>query len=165
MRVLGIDCGTERTGYGVIDSDGRTHRIVAAGTIRTSPRQTLGARLADIAVGLRAVIVRDRPEEAAVEEVFHSVNAKSSLKLAHVRGVALLLLAESGMPCAEYSPLVVKQSVVGFGRAEKEQVQFMVRSLLGDATPVSEPDACDALAVALCHAARRIWAVRLGAAS
>ena len=165
MRVLGIDCGSERTGYGVIDSDGRTHRIVAAGTIRTSPRQTLGARLADIATGLRAVIHRDRPDEAAVEEVFYSVNAKSALKLAHVRGVALLLLAESGMPYGEYSPLTVKQSVVGFGRAEKEQVQFMVRSILGGETPVSEPDACDALAVALCHAARRVWAERVGAAS
>jgi crossover junction endodeoxyribonuclease RuvC len=105
------------------------------------------------------------PEEAAVEDVFHSVNAKSALKLAHVRGVALLLLAERGMPCAEYSPMTVKQSVVGFGRAEKEQVQFMVRSMLGEAAPAGEPDACDALAVALCHAARRVWADRVGVAS
>ncbi len=158
MRVLGIDCGTERTGYGVIDSDGRAHGIVAAGTIRTSPRDPLPVRLAGIARGLREVLAEHTPEEAAVEEVFHSVNAKSALKLAHVRGVALLLIAEAGLPCAEYSPLSVKQSVVGFGRAEKEQVQFMVRGILGPSAPVKEPDACDALAVALCHAMRRVWA-------
>lgn len=161
MRVLGIDCGSERTGYGVIESDGRAHSILAAGTIRTNPAHTLGARLAVIARGLREVIAGNEPEEAAVEEVFHAANAKSALKLAHVRGVALLALAEKGIPYAEYSPLTVKQSVVGHGRAEKEQVQFMVRMLLGESVPVKEPDACDALAVAVCHASRRAWTTKV----
>lgn len=152
LRVLGIDCGTEFTGYGVIDSDGRAHRIVAAGTIRTSPKDALGARLARIAAGLREVIALHAPEAAAVEEVFHAVNAKSALKLAHVRGVAMLVLAEAELPCGEYSPLSIKKSVVGHGRAEKAQVQFMMRSILGDSAPVEQPDACDALAVAICHA-------------
>ena len=151
MRVLGIDCGTELTGYGVIDSDGRVHRIVAAGTIRTSTKAALGDRLNTIAIGLRQVIASHAPEAGAVEEVFHSINAKSALKLAHVRGVALLVLAEAGILCGEYSPLVIKKSVVGHGRAEKEQVQFMMRSILGAAAPVEQPDACDALAVAICH--------------
>lgn len=151
MRVLGIDCGSEFTGYGVIDSDGHAHRIVAAGTIRTSTRACLGDRLNVIAAGLREVIASHVPETGAVEEVFHSINAKSALKLAHVRGVALLVLAEAGIPYGEYSPLTIKKSVVGHGRAEKEQVQFMIRSILGAAAPVGQADACDALAVAICH--------------
>lgn len=163
MRVLGIDCGSEKTGYGVIESDGRRHSILTAGTIRTNPAQPLGVRLALIAKGLRDVLEGYLPEEAAVEEVFHAANAKSALKLAHVRGVALLVLAESGVTYAEYSPLTVKQSVVGHGRAEKEQVQFMVRMLLGDRVPVKEPDACDALAVAVCHASRRAWTAGVAA--
>ena len=163
MRVLGIDCGSERTGYGVIESDGRTHSIVIAGTIRTNPSQPFGVRLAEIARGLRGVITANGPVEAAVEDVFHAANAKSALKLAHVRGVALLTLSENTIPYAEYSPLTVKQSVVGHGRAEKEQVQFMVRMLLGERVPVKEPDACDALAVAICHAARRAWRVGVAA--
>lgn len=151
MRVLGIDCGTEFTGYGIIDSDGRSHRLVAAGTIRTSTKSALGDRLSQIAKGLREVIALHAPETAAVEEVFHSVNAKSSLKLAHVRGVVMLIFAEASLPCGEYSPMSIKKSVVGNGRAEKEQVQFMMRSILGDAAPIGQPDACDALAVAICH--------------
>jgi crossover junction endodeoxyribonuclease RuvC len=151
MRVLGIDCGTELTGYGVIDSDGRVHRIVAAGTIRTSPRLPMGDRLRLIATGLRAVIQTHGPVAGAVEEVFHAVNTKSALKLAQVRGVALLLLAEAEIPCGEYSPLSIKKSVVGHGLAGKDQVQFMMKSILGPTAPVEQPDACDALAVAICH--------------
>jgi crossover junction endodeoxyribonuclease RuvC len=151
MLVLGIDCGTERTGYGVIDSDGRVHRIVAAGTIRTSPQKPLAERLYQIACELRTVVSRHKPEAAAVEEVFHAINAKSALKLAHVRGVALMILAEGGIPCGEYSPLTIKKSVVGHGRAEKVQVQFMMKSILGSQAPIDQPDACDALAVAICH--------------
>ncbi len=152
MRVIGIDCGTERTGYGVIDSDGRTHRIVTAGTLRTSPRHPLEQRLLTIGAGLREVLAAHAPGAAAIEEVFHAVNVKSSLKLAHVRGVAMMILAEQGLAVGEYSPLTIKKSVVGHGRAEKEQVQFMMRSLLGPGAPVEQPDACDALAVAICHA-------------
>lgn len=152
MRVLGIDCGTERTGYGVIETDGRAHALVAAGTIRTSPRAPLAQRLNTIARSLRELIATHSPQVAAVEEVFHAVNTKSALKLAHVRGVALLVIAEAGLPCGEYSALAIKQSVVGYGRAEKAQIQFMIRSILGPQAPVSQPDACDALAAAICHA-------------
>jgi crossover junction endodeoxyribonuclease RuvC len=154
MRVLGIDCGTEKTGYGVIDSDGRVHRMVAAGCIRSSARDPLEKRLLVIAGELRELIVQFRPEAAAVEEVFFSVNAKSALKLSHVRGVALLMAAEASLRIAEYSPLEVKMSVVGYGRAEKSQVQQMVASLLRLIEPVKSEDACDALAIAICHATR-----------
>jgi len=165
MRVLGIDCGTERTGYGVIESDGRRHLIIAAGTIRASAALSMSGRLAGIARGLRDVVAAHAPQAAAVEDVFHAANTKSALKLAHVRGIALLILAEASVPCGEYSALVVKQSVVGSGRAAKEQVQFMVRSLLGNEVPVDEPDACDALAVAICHATRQANLARIGVAS
>jgi crossover junction endodeoxyribonuclease RuvC len=154
MRILGIDCGTERTGYGVIDSDGRTHQLVAAGVIRTSPKLPLEIRLHSIASELRNHIASFRPDSAAVEEVFFAVNVKTALKLSHVRGVALLVVAEAGVALAEYSPLEVKVSVVGYGRAEKHQVQRMVSSLLGLAEQIESEDACDALAIAMCHATR-----------
>ncbi len=159
MRVLGIDCGTERTGYGVIDSDGRAHQMVAAGVIRTLANSKLEHRLREISCQLRDVIGRYSPGEAAVEEVFFATNVRTALKLAHVRGVALLAISEAGLDLGEYSPLEVKSSVVGYGRAGKNQVQLMVRSLLrlsGGSDPKDSPtaseDACDALAVAICHA-------------
>ena len=165
MHVLGIDCGTERTGYGVIDTDGRTHRLVVAGVIRTSPKDSLERRLREIARGLREVICEHRPEAGAVEEVFHAVNVKTALKLAHVRGVALLAIAEAGIEFGEYSPLEVKMSVVGYGRAEKHQVQVMVHSLLGiehsKEHGIESEDACDAVAVAICHATHQSTARRL----
>lgn len=165
MHVLGIDCGTERTGYGVIDSDGRSHRLIAAGVIVTSPKSPLESRLLEIARGLRQVIEAHGPEAAAVEEVFHAVNAKTALKLAHVRGIALLTIAEAGLSLGEYSPLTVKSSVVGYGRAEKHQVQRMIHSLLGLHDTISSEDACDAVAVAICHATHTSsWARIAGAA-
>lgn len=162
MRVLGIDCGSQRTGYGVIESDGRDHRMVTAGAISTSPKWPFEKRLLEIATGLRRIMGEHAPEFAAVEEVFHSANAKTALQLAHVRGVALLAIAEAGVRLAEYSPLEVKVSVVGYGRAEKCQVQMMVQSLLRLKEPIQSEDAADALAVAICHAtheaARRLLA-------
>jgi crossover junction endodeoxyribonuclease RuvC len=155
MRVLGIDCGTERTGYGVIESDGRTHRMVAAGVIATSPRQPMHLRLAEIAQALRALIREYSPAAAAVEDVFYAANVKTALKLAQVRGVALLTIAEAGLELGEYPPLEIKASVVGYGRAEKQQVQLMVRSLLQLDQEIESEDAADALAVAICHATRR----------
>ncbi len=152
MRVLGIDCGTERTGYGIIDSDGRTHRLVAAGCIRSSAKDALERRLLNIAGGLRGLFTEFSPDYAAVEEVFFAVNARSALKLSHVRGVALLTVAEASLVVAEYSPLEVKKSVVGYGRAEKSQVQQMVASILRLAVPIASEDASDALAIAICHA-------------
>ncbi|MGH9666008.1 MAG: crossover junction endodeoxyribonuclease RuvC [Bryobacteraceae bacterium] len=151
MRVLGIDCGTERTGYGVIDSDGREHHMVAAGVIRCLSKLSLEARLVQIAQGLREVIQLHAPQAAAVEEVFYALNVKTALKLCHVRGIALLTIAEAGLSLGEYSPLEVKTSVVGYGRAEKQQVQLMVRSLLHLDVQLASEDASDAIAVAICH--------------
>ncbi len=161
MRVLGIDCGSERTGYGVIESDGAQHRLLIAGVIRTSPKSPFEARLLQIAIGLRGLIRDHAPESAAVEGVFHAVNVKTALKLAHVRGIALLSVAEAGIALAEYSPLEVKMSVVGYGRAEKCQVQMMVQSLLRLPAILESEDASDALAVAICHATRASTARRL----
>ena len=152
MRILGIDCGTERTGYGAVDSDGRTHRLVRYGVIRTSAKDSLEKRLVEIAAGLRDVIRETDPAAVAVEEVFHAQNPKTALKLAHVRGVALLMVAEAGLPLGEYSPMAIKNCVVGYGRAEKQQVQLMVRNLLKLDAPVEPDDASDALAIAICHA-------------
>jgi crossover junction endodeoxyribonuclease RuvC len=161
VRVLGIDCGTARTGYGVITSDGRDHRMVAAGVVRTHAGWPFEKRLLEIATGLRAVIREHVPEEAAVEAVFHSSNARTALQLAHARGVALLAAAEAGLRVGEYSPLEVKTSVVGYGRAQKRQVQTMVQSLLRLPSRVESEDACDALAVAICHATRESVARRV----
>jgi len=161
MRVLGIDCGTERTGYGVIDSDGRDHRLVTAGVIRAQRCLPLEARLLAIARGLRDVIRAHQPEAAAVEQVFHAANTKTALKLAHVRGAALLVAAEAGLEVGEYSPLEVKTSVVGYGRAEKAQVQMMVATLVGLSDSIASEDASDAVAVAICHATVRAFRERV----
>ncbi len=152
MRVLGIDCGSEKTGFGIVDSDGRTHTLVDCGVIRTSAKSAFPERLQEIAQGLRGRILTFAPEMAAVEEVFYAVNAKTALKLSHVRGVALLVIAETGVSFAEYSALEVKTSVVGYGRAEKHQVQRMIASLLRLDREIESEDACDALAIAICHA-------------
>jgi crossover junction endodeoxyribonuclease RuvC len=157
VKILGVDCGTERTGYGVIESDGRSHRLLDAGVIRTRVEDTLDKRLLTIGVRLREVVETHAPDMAAVEGLFHAANAKTALKLAHVRGVVLFVVATTGVPLAEYSPLEVKTTVTGYGRAEKGQVQFMVRSLVGEAAPaagaLAYEDAADAVAVAICHAA------------
>ncbi len=154
MRVLGIDCGTERTGYGIIESDGRSHRIITAGVIATSPKKAMHLRLAQIARCLRALIKEHKPAAAAVEDVFYAANVRTALKLSQVRGVALLTIAEADLELGEYSPLEIKTSVVGYGRAEKSQVQMMVRSLLKLDHEIESEDAADALAVAICHATR-----------
>jgi crossover junction endodeoxyribonuclease RuvC len=162
MRIVGIDCGTEKTGYGLVESDGCRHRLITAGVIRTRTSDALQHRLQHIASELRCVLRDFEPESFAVEEVFHAVNAKSALKLAHVRGVALLLAAEAGVDVYEYSPLEVKISVVGYGRAEKHQVQMMVHSLLGIGPTFQSHDATDALAVAICHGTRASFPVAAG---
>jgi crossover junction endodeoxyribonuclease RuvC len=155
MRVFGIDCGTNCTGYGVVDvQTGRLETrliAVAAGGLKLAKDQPLPVRLAYIFAELTGLLELHRPDVVAVEEVFYSVNAKSALKLGHVRGVALLAAAMRGLPVAEYSPLSIKSAVVGYGLAQKAQVQFMVARLLNlDRSP--EPaDAADALAIAICH--------------
>ncbi len=164
MRILGIDCGTENTGYGLIESDGRSHQMIAAGSIRTRAKEPLETRLLTIARGLRDVIEAHAPEAAAVEEVFYAQNVKTALKLSHARGVVLLVIAEAGLAVGEYSPLEIKTSVVGYGRAEKQQVKMMVHSLLSLHDEIESEDACDAIAVAICHATHASSALRLRAA-
>jgi crossover junction endodeoxyribonuclease RuvC len=155
VRILGIDCGSQTTGYGVIDSDGTRHALIDFGVIKTSAKDTFAERLLTIGAGIRGVVAKYAPDEAAVEDTFTAANARSALKLTHVRGVALFVLAEAGLPVGEYPPAQVKLALVGNGRADKEQVQWMVRVLLKLPEPIRQLDASDALAVAICHAARR----------
>jgi crossover junction endodeoxyribonuclease RuvC len=155
MRVFGIDCGTEITGFGVVDSDdsGAGPQLVCRtiGAIRLNKSKSLPERLSQVYAALSAELEQWCPEIVAIEEVFYSVNAKSALKLGQVRGVALLAAANRGIPVAEYAPLSIKSSVVGYGLAKKEQVQFMVARLL-NLSQLPEPfDASDALAIAICH--------------
>lgn len=152
MRVLGIDCGTEFTGYGVVDLL-PDNRLVCldCGDIKLSKRQSMAVRLSHIYLRLHQLITQHQPDEVAIEDVFYALNVKSALKLGQVRGVAMLAAAIAGLEVAEYSPLSIKSAVVGYGRAQKEQVQHMVTLLLKlDAAPES-PDAADALAIAICH--------------
>ncbi|HET7104813.1 MAG TPA: crossover junction endodeoxyribonuclease RuvC [Terracidiphilus sp.] len=155
MRVFGIDCGTEITGFGVVESDdsGPEPRLIckAVGAIRLAKARPLPNRLAEVYSQLTAELDRWQPDIVAVEEVFYSVNAKSALKLGQVRGVALLAAASQGVPLAEYAPLRIKSSVVGYGLAKKEQVQFMVARLLHLDELPQPADAADALAIAICH--------------
>jgi crossover junction endodeoxyribonuclease RuvC len=163
-RVLGIDCGSHATGYGLIDTDGRASVIVASGVIRPLPHNSFPDRLRYISQSLRDLIQTHSPDEVAVEGVFHSVNVRSALQLGHVRGVALLAAADASLPVHEYSPLVIKSSVVGYGRAEKSQVQEMVTLLLR-LTERPPEDAADALAVALCHAHHSLTAEKIARSS
>lgn len=151
-RILGIDPGLQRTGWGVVKSEGSTLSFVACGTIRTpGADMPLSSRLASLSGDLAELIERYRPQEAAIEETFVSVNGQSTLKLGQARGAILLTLAQSNMPAYEYAATLVKKSVSGAGRAEKEQVARMVRMLLPGCAS-QEADATDALAVAICHA-------------
>lgn len=151
MRVMGIDCGTECTGYGVVDLDGRDRLgCVSFGGIRLSPREPLPIRLSMVFDRLSSLIQEFQPDRVAIEEVFYSVNAKSALKLGQVRGVAMLAASSRRLQIGEYAPLTIKASVVGYGRAEKAQVQMMVARLLR-LEEIPEPaDAADALAIAIC---------------
>jgi crossover junction endodeoxyribonuclease RuvC len=170
MRVLGIDCGTEYTGYGVVDllSGGRNNNnnedrnnnddrsndrlvCIVCGAIKVSPRDPMPTRLSQISIGLQQLIAQHQPDRVAIEDVFYAANVKSALKLGQVRGVAMLAAASAGLEVAEYSPLSIKSAVVGYGRAEKHQVQQMVTRLLNLAQIPEPADAADALAIAICH--------------
>ena len=151
MRIVGIDPGSERTGYGCVETDGRRHRLVTCGAITAAAGDTFPIRLSRIHRELATVLAKTRPDCVAVESVFHAVNARSALKLGHARGVVLLAAVEAGCEIVEYTPAEVKRAVVGYGRAEKRQVQHMIKLLLGLAQPPSPYDASDALAVAICH--------------
>jgi len=159
VKVFGIDPGSQRTGYGCVESDGCRHRLVVCGAIVTTPRLGLPAQLLRIHQQLSALLAEHRPDCVAVESVFHAANVRSALVLGHARGVAVLAAIEAGYACAEYTPAEIKRAVVGFGRAEKQQVQEMVKMLLGlDAVPTPH-DAADALAVAICHVHSQVPAV------
>ena len=151
MRVLGIDCGGECTGFGVVEqADDGALTCVSLGDIRLSPHEPLPLRLNRIFMELCAVIEQHQPDMVAIEEVFYAANAKSALKLGQVRGVAMLCAAHCGLQVAEYAPLSIKSAVVGYGKAQKIQVQLMVTRLL-HLTETPAPDAADALAIAICH--------------
>jgi crossover junction endodeoxyribonuclease RuvC len=151
VKTFGIDPGSHRTGYGCIESSGGCHHLVICGSLSAPARSTFPEKLKCVHDGLAALLERHRPDCVAVENIFYARNVRSALKLAHARGVALLAAAQAGLPVAEYAPTEIKLAVVGFGRAEKQQVQQMIKLLLGlDAVP-SPHDAADALAVAICH--------------
>jgi crossover junction endodeoxyribonuclease RuvC len=151
VRVFGIDPGSNRTGYGCVDSDGQRHRLVLCGAIRAGDMGAFPDRLAAIYRELSVVIRDCQPECVAIENLFYATNVRSALKLGHARGVAMLAAVEAGVPVIEYTPAEIKRAVVGYGRAEKSQVGQMIKLLLGlEAAPTSH-DAADALAVAICH--------------
>jgi crossover junction endodeoxyribonuclease RuvC len=151
VRIFGIDPGSDRTGYGCVDVAGARHRLVLSGAISTAGARSFPEKLLKIHVGLAALLTECRPDCVAIENLFHAVNARSAVKLGHARGVAMLAAVEAGLPVAEYTPAEVKRAVVGYGRAEKPQVQQMVKLLLGLAALPTPHDAADALAVAICH--------------
>jgi len=151
VRVLGIDPGSETTGWGVVEGSGHSYGLVEFGVLKLSTSTSFSSRLLKICRGLEAVIEKLKPDACAIEEAFYAVNPKVILKLGQVRGVALLVAESAGLEIGEYSPRLVKQTVAGYGNADKRQVQEMVKVLLS-LRAVPEPhDAADALAVALCH--------------
>src|SRR5689334_7065445 len=158
IRILGIDPGLRRTGWGLIESDGNRLVPVACGSLSTSERAALSERLLAIHDGLIAVIERYAPQEAAVEQTFVNTNAAATLKLGQARGVAMLVPARAGLAVSEYAPNLVKKTIVGTGHGEKAQIRMMIGVLLPKADPQSE-DAADALAIAVCHAHHRTSAV------
>lgn len=151
MRVFGIDPGSGRTGYGCIDSDGSRLRFVACGAIAAVPGAALPEKLSRIHSTLKELLATHRPDCVAIENLFHAKNARSALILGHARGVAMLAAVDAGLPVIEYTPAEVKVAVVGYGRAEKNQMQQMVKLLLGLDTAPTPHDAADALAIAICH--------------
>lgn len=150
-RIIGIDPGSRKTGYGVIDMDRGRLFFVACGVVRTTPDYPFATRLNEIFDGLNEVIQVHGPAVAAIEEVFLASNPRSALKLGHARGAAVVAAMQNGLAVYDYSPRAIKQAVVGYGQAAKEQVQHMVRVLL-ELSGSPSPDAADALAVAICHA-------------
>jgi len=154
MRILGIDPGSDSTGYGLIESDGSRHTAVLYGAVKTQPGKAFSERLLTIHTRLCEILAQAQADVLAIEEVFYATNVQSALKLGHARGVALLAAAQRGIPVFEYSPLEIKSAIVGYGRAEKHQVQSMVRFLLALPEVPTPDDAADALAVAICHSHR-----------
>lgn len=151
MRVLGIDPGSETLGWGVVEGIGSKYSPLGFGTVRSSTKEPFAKRLLKAYSGVSEVINRYSPDALSIEEAFFGVNVKSALKLGQVRGVILLLGEQRGLKMAEYAPRLIKQTVAGYGNAEKHQVQEMVRILLRLKTVPTPHDAADALAIAICH--------------
>lgn len=154
IRILGIDPGLQRTGWGVVESQGTSLRFIASGTIRSDANHALAERLCTLHNGLFEILERHAPDEAAVEQTFVNRDARATLKLGQARGVAMLVPARAGLLVSEYAPNQVKKTVIGVGHGDKKQVQHMVKTLLPKASYDSE-DAADALAIAICHAHSR----------
>jgi crossover junction endodeoxyribonuclease RuvC len=151
VRIFGIDPGSERTGYGCLESDGTRLRLITCGALSPPRGASFPDRLRAIHDGLFALIARSKPDCAVVESLFHAKNVRAALKLGHARGAALLAASQACVPVFEYAPAEIKRAVVGYGRAEKQQVQRMVTLLLGLDAPPTPFDATDALAAAICH--------------
>lgn len=164
MKLLGLDPGLQNTGWGIIRFEGTRLSFVAGGTIHTNAKSSLAERLMQLHSGLEAVIAEHSPDEAAVEETFVNKNPTSTLKLGQARGIVMLVPAQRGLFVAEYTPNLVKKTIVGTGHATKEQIQMMVQTLLPGCREGLGADASDALAVAICHAHHRQTEDRIAAA-
>ncbi|CAN5368496.1 crossover junction endodeoxyribonuclease RuvC [soil metagenome] len=151
MRVLGIDPGSETLGWGVVDGSGSKYALVDFGTVKSNPKQQFSKRLLNIYNGVAEILDQHSPDVLSVEDTFYAVNVGVAMKLGQVRGTMLLLGEQYGIEIAEYAPRLVKQTVVGYGNAEKQQVQEMVKLLLRMKTVPTPYDAADALAIAICH--------------
>ena len=151
FRILGIDPGSDTTGWGVVDAARGACKLVAFGTVRTSAKESFGKRLLLISDGINEVIANYQPDVCSIEEAFYAANVKTALKLGQVRGAIMVTAARAGLEIHEYAPRLVKKSVVGYGAAEKHQVGEMVRLLLNLVTVPTPHDAADALAIAICH--------------
>lgn len=157
VRIIGIDPGLRRTGWGVIESDGHRLAYVASGTVVSVPRDALAGRLVQLFEGLNEILADWTPAEAAVENTFVNKDAAATLKLGQARGIALVSPALAGLNVSEYAPNMVKKTVVGTGHAGKDQIRAMIAHLLPKASPQNEDEA-DALAIAITHAHHRSWA-------
>ncbi|WP_421857368.1 crossover junction endodeoxyribonuclease RuvC [Oricola sp.] len=155
IRIIGIDPGLRRTGWGVVESLGNSLRFVGSGTVRSNDKADLASRLCQLHDGLSDIMHVHMPMEAAVEQTFVNKDATATLKLGQARGIAMLVPARAGIPVAEYAPNAVKKAVVGAGHGDKRQIHMMVRVLMPKATFDSD-DAADALAIAICHAHNRL---------
>jgi crossover junction endodeoxyribonuclease RuvC len=154
IRIIGIDPGLRRTGWGVVETEGNRLSFLGCGSVTTDDRNDLAARLLAIHDGLMRILEEFRPDEAAVEATFVNKDAQSTLKLGQARGIAMVVPARAGVPVAEYAPNLVKKSIVGVGHGDKTQVRMMIGVLLPKADPTSD-DAADALAIAVTHAHHR----------
>lgn len=151
MRVLGIDPGSETLGWGVVEGESLKYKLVDFGTVKSKPREKFSKRLLKIFDGVADIVWKFKPDVLSIEEAFYAVNVNVAMKLGQVRGIVMLAGEKAGLEIAEYSPRLVKQTVVGYGNAEKHQVQEMVRLLLRLKTAPQPHDAADALAIAICH--------------